>query len=78
MEAQWPALLGDGTVNDIAIEAVHHLIKVTHEFRVRLKKMLDMKGKVSNLTWYLCYISKLCFAWFFYFSQKLSRSLPIV
>ena len=48
MEAQWPALLGDGTVNDVAIEAVHHLIKVTHEFRVRLKKMLDMKGKVST------------------------------
>lgn len=50
METRWPALLGDGTVNDIAIEAVHHLIKVTHEFRVRLKKMLDMRGKVSNKT----------------------------
>ena len=48
MEARWPALLGDGTVNDVAIEAVHHLIKVTHEFRVRLKKMLDMKAKVSK------------------------------
>ena len=53
MEAQWPGLLGDGTVNDVAIEAVHHLIKVTHEFRVRLKKMLDMKGKVSNKTCFL-------------------------
>ena len=48
MEARWPALLGDGAVNDVAIEAVHHLIKVTHEFRVRLKKMLDMKGKVRR------------------------------
>lgn len=54
MEAQWPDLLGDGTVNEIAIEAVHHLIKVTHEFRVRLKKMLDMKRKVSNEILCLC------------------------
>lgn len=50
MEARWPALLGDGTVDEVAIEAVHHLIKVTHEFRVRLKKMLDMKAKVSSKT----------------------------
>ena len=58
MAARWPTLLGDGTVNDVAIEAVHHLIKVTHEFRVRLKKMLDMKGKVSlNI---LCF-SKHCY-----------------
>jgi len=53
MEAQWPTLLGDGTVNEVAIEAVHHLIKVTHEFRVRLKKMLDMKGKVSNKIYFV-------------------------
>jgi len=50
MKARWPTLLGDGAVNEVAIEAVHHLIKVTHEFRVRLKKMLEMKvkGKVSK------------------------------
>lgn len=53
MDASWPALLGNGTVNEVAIEAVHHLIKVTHEFRVRLKKMLDMKAKVSNKTLYI-------------------------
>ena len=50
MKARWPTLLGDGAVNEVAIEAVHHLIKVTHEFRVRLKKMLEMKvkGKVGE------------------------------
>lgn len=48
MEASWPALLGNGTVNEVAIEAVHHLIKVTHEFRIRLKKMLDMKAKSKS------------------------------
>jgi len=50
MKARWPTLLGDGAVNEVAIEAAHHLIKVTHEFRVRLKKMLEMKvkGKVSK------------------------------
>ena len=54
MEASWPALLGNGTVNEVAIEAVHHLIKVTHEFRIRLKKMLDMKAKVNNNTLCIC------------------------
>ena len=50
MKARWPTLLGDGVVNEVAIEAAHHLIKVTHEFRVRLKKMLEMKvkGKVNE------------------------------
>ena len=57
MAARWPTLLGDGIVNDVAIEAVHHLVKVTHEFRVRLKKMLDMKGKVSPNS--ICF-SKYC------------------
>ena len=37
MEARWPTLLGDGAVNKVGIEAIHHLIKVTHEFRVRRK-----------------------------------------
>ena len=48
MKARWPTLLGDGAVNEAAIEAAHHLIKVTHEFRVQLKKMLEMNFKVKG------------------------------
>ena len=48
MKTRWPTLLGDGAVNEAAIEAAHHLIKVTHEFRVQLKKMLEMNFKVKG------------------------------
>ncbi|XP_065886463.1 leucine--tRNA ligase, cytoplasmic-like isoform X2 [Dysidea avara] len=50
MKTRWPTLLGDGAVNEAAIEAAHHLIKVTHEFRVQLKKMLEMNFKFLQAT----------------------------
>ena len=37
-QAKWPSPLGDGTVNELAIEEIQYLVKVTHEFRVRFKE----------------------------------------
>jgi len=46
VQARWPSTLGDGVVNELAIEEIHYIVKITHEFRVRLKKMISVKGKV--------------------------------
>ena len=48
VQAKWPSLLGDGVVNEFAIEEIQYLVKVTHEFRVRLKKMISIKEKVMK------------------------------
>lgn len=50
VQAKWPNALGDGVVNELAIEEIQYVVKVTHEFRVRLKKMISIKEKVSVLT----------------------------
>ena len=50
IQAKWPSLLGDGVVNELAIEEIQYLVKVTHEFRVRLKKMISIKEKVCIIT----------------------------
>ena len=47
VQAKWPNTLGDGAVNELAIEEIQYLVKITHEFRVRLKKMVTVKGKVG-------------------------------
>ncbi len=44
MEARWPEC---GEVNSTLLKEAEYLTNVTHEFRVRLKKMVDMRGKVS-------------------------------
>ena len=49
VQAKWPNLLGDGVVNELAIEEIQYLVKVTHEFRVRLKKMITIKEKVCTM-----------------------------
>ena len=35
-------------MNELAIEEIQYLVKVTHEFRVRLKKMISIKEKVMK------------------------------
>ena len=50
MSAKWPVL--DGEVNETLLKEADYLLTVSHEFRVRLKKIVDMRGKVcfsSNL-----------------------------
>ena len=49
VQAKWPSTLGDGVVNELAIEEIQYLVKITHEFRVRLKKMITVKEKVCKV-----------------------------
>ena len=48
VQANWPSPLGDGAVNELVIEEIQYLVKVTHKFRVRLKKMISIKEKVMK------------------------------
>lgn len=48
VQARWPSKIGDGVINELAIEEIQYLVKITHEFRIRLKKMISVKGKVCN------------------------------
>lgn len=46
MSALWPEV---GEVEPPLIKEADYLTFVSHEFRVRLRKMMDMKGKVCAL-----------------------------
>ena len=43
MHARWPQC---GDVDDLLIREAKYLTDVSHEFRVRMKKMTERKGKV--------------------------------
>ena len=45
MSARWPEA---GKVDLTLLKESEYLTTVTHEFRVRLKKMMDMRGKVGG------------------------------
>ena len=44
MAAKWPEA---GPVDHTLLKETEYLTHVSHEFRVRINKMLDMRGKVS-------------------------------
>ena len=44
MSARWPAL--EGEISDTLLREAEYLLNVSHEFRVRLKKMMDLREKV--------------------------------
>lgn len=44
MNALWPTV---GVVDHTLLKESEYLTYVSHEFRVRLRKMMDMRGKVS-------------------------------
>lgn len=44
MTAQWPH---SEQVDDILLKESHYITDVTHEFRVRIKKMMELQEKVS-------------------------------
>ncbi len=46
MNALWPEA---GEVDLSLIKEAEYLTFVSHEFRIRLRKMMDMKGKVSSI-----------------------------
>lgn len=50
MAARWPVL--DGEVSETLLKEADYLLTVSHEFRVRLKKIMDMRGKVCP--WLKC------------------------
>ena len=43
MKARWPEV---GVVDLTLLKEAEYLTHVVHEFRVRIKKMIDMRGKV--------------------------------
>ena len=45
MSARWPSL--EGEVNETLLKEADYLLAVSHEFRVRLKKMMDIREKVG-------------------------------
>ena len=49
MAARWPEA---GMVDLTLLKESEYLTNVTHEFRVRLKKMMDMRGKVRGTVGY--------------------------
>ena len=46
MAARWPAL--EGEVDKTLLKEADYLSTVSHEFRVRLKKMMDIREKVGS------------------------------
>ena len=46
MAARWPVL--EGEVSETLLREADYLLTVSHEFRVRLKKMMDIREKVSK------------------------------
>ena len=50
MAARWPVA---EEVNETLLREADYLLAVSHEFRVRLKKMMDLRGKV-------CYTFAVC------------------
>lgn len=44
LKARWPEV---GVVNRTLIREAEYLNEVVHEFRVRIKKMMEIRGKVS-------------------------------
>jgi hypothetical protein len=45
MEARWPSL--EGEVNETLLKEGDYLLATAHEFRVRLRKMMDIREKVQ-------------------------------
>jgi leucyl-tRNA synthetase len=43
--ARWPEV---GVVNHTLIREAEYFNEVVHEFRLRIKKMMDMRGKVCH------------------------------
>ena len=43
VKARWPEV---GAVNQTLIREAEYFNEVVHEFRLRIKKMMDMRGKV--------------------------------
>lgn len=46
MKARWPDM---GVVDQTLIREAEYFNEVVHEFRLRIKKMMDMRGKVCGL-----------------------------
>lgn len=44
VSARWPEV---GVVNQTLIREAEYFNEVVHEFRLRIKKMMDMRGKVT-------------------------------
>lgn len=44
VKARWPTV---GVVNQTLLREAEYFNEVVHEFRLRIKKMLDMRGKVG-------------------------------
>ena len=51
MKARWPEV---GVVDPTLLKEADYLQNVSHEFRVRIKKMMEMRGKVGHLM-YSCH-----------------------
>ena len=45
MNARWPVV--EGQVNETLLKEADYLLTTAHEFRVRLKKMMDIREKVQ-------------------------------
>ena len=48
MFARWPEL--EGEVDEMLLKESDYLQAVSHEFRVRLKKMMEIREKVGAVT----------------------------
>ena len=46
MFARWPEL--EGEVDEMLLKEADYLLTVSHEFRVRLKKMMEIREKVEQ------------------------------
>lgn len=44
MAARWPVC---GEVEELLLKEVDYLTDVSHDFRVRIKKMVELRGKVG-------------------------------
>ena len=62
MSARWPTQ--EGEVDETLLKEADYLLAVAHEFRVRLKKMLDIREKVGQALSYpplsFDYLCKIC------------------
>ena len=47
MRAAWPTA---GVVDKLLLSEMQYFVEASHDFRVRIKKMVEMRGKVSHTT----------------------------
>lgn len=48
MKARWPDV---GEIDELLLKESEYLAEVSHDFRVRLKKMLELREKVGGYWW---------------------------